>query len=221
MSSTKKSEEKVLTMRDLEERFTKVVSLALEKGYVINFPKSSAANLLLYTRNKKLPPILHIYMCGGFLSNSQYGRYRIKTGMDYKEIVVEEIYDKHLLYEDLRTYDKTQVYSERYFTYPDWRGEVYCKSAEEIRKLRKKQNERYARILDHYYENLSKKLSQKQLKEIVMKILKKKRLFKSWFEEVSIEECTVEILEYGYLRINFPAGKRNRLLFNDENWDVL
>lgn len=213
MSSTKKSEEKVLTMRDLEKRFTKVVSLALEKGYVINFTKSSAANLLLYTRNKKLPPILHIYMCGRFLSNSPCG--------DCKEIVVEEIYDKHLLYEDLRTYDKTQVYSERYFIYRDWRGDVYCKSAEEIRKLRKKSNERYTRILNNYYENLSKKLPQKQLQEIVMRILKKKHLEKSWFKDVNIEECNVEIMEYGYLRITFPDGNRNRLLFNDENWDVL
>lgn len=208
MSSTKKSEEKVLIMRDLEKRFTKVVSLALEKGYVINFTKSSADDLLLYTRNKKLPPILHIYMYDGFLSSSPCG--------DYKEIVVEEIYDKHLLYEDLRTYDKTQVYSERYFIYRDWRVNVYCKSAEEIRKLRKKSNERYTRNLNNYYENLSKKLSQKQLQEIVMRILKKKHLAKSWFKDVSIEECNVEIMEYGYLRITFPDGKRNRLFFDTE-----
>lgn len=211
MSSTKKSEEKVLTMRDLEKRFTKVVSLALEKGYVINFTKSSADDLLLYTRNKKLPPILHIYMYDGFLSSSPCG--------DCKELVVEEIYDKHLLYENLKTYDKTQVYSERYFVYRDGKKDVYCKSAEEIRKLRKKSNERYTRILNNYYENLSKKLPQKQLQEIVMRILKKKHLAKSWFKDVSIEECNVEIMEYGYLRITFPDGKRNRLFFDTE-WDA-
>lgn len=211
MSSTKKSEEKVLTMRDLEKRFTKVVSLALEKGYVINFTKSSADDLLLYTRNKKLPPILHIYMYDGFLSSSPCG--------DCKELVVEEIYDKHLLCENLKTYDKTQVYSERYFVYRDGKKDVYCKSAEEIRKLRKKSNERYTRILNNYYENLSKKLPQKQLQEIVMRILKKKHLAKSWFKDVSIEECNVEIMEYGYLRITFPDGKRNRLFFDTE-WDA-
>lgn len=211
MSSTKKSEEKVLTMRDLEERFTKVVSLALEKGYVINFHKSRADDLLLYTNNKKLPPILHIYMYDGFLSSSPCG--------DCKELVVEEVYDKHLLYEDLRTYDKTQVYSERYFVYRDGKKNVYCKSAEKIRRLRKKSQERYLSILDHYYENLSKKLSQKQLQEIVMRILKKKHLTKSWFKDVSIEECNVEIMEYGYLRITFPDGKRNRLFFDTE-WDA-
>ena len=198
-------------MRDLEKRFTKVVSLALEKGYVINFTKSSADDLLLYTRNKKLPPILHIYMYDGFLSSSPCG--------DCKELVVEEIYDKHLLYENLKTYDKTQVYSERYFVYRDGKKDVYCKSAEEIRKLRKKSNERYTRILNNYYENLSKKLPQKQLQEIVMRILKKKHLAKSWFKDVSIEECNVEIMEYGYLRITFPDGKRNRLFFDTE-WDA-
>lgn len=220
MSSTKKSEEKVLIMRDLEKRFTKVVSLALEKGYVINFTKSSADDLLLYTRNKKLPPILHIYMYDGFLSSSPCG--------DCKELVVEEIYDKHLLYENLRSYDKTKirnshkclkVYLERYFVYRDGKKDVYCKSAEEIRKLRKKSNERYTRILNNYYENLSKKLPQKQLQEIVMRILKKKHLAKSWFKDVSIEECNVEIMEYGYLRITFPDGKRNRLFFDTE-WDA-
>ena len=211
MSSTKKSEEKVLIMRDLEKRFTKVVSLALEKGYVINFTKSSADDLLLYTCNKKLPPILHIYMYDNYLSTN--------ICSVCKELVVEEIYDKHLLYEDLKTYDKTQVYSERYFIYRGDKKDVYCKSEEEICKLGEKSNERYVRALNHYYENLSKKLSQKQLQEIVMRILKKKHLAKSWFKDASIEECNVEILEYGYLRITFPDGKKNRLFFYTE-WDA-
>ena len=164
MSSTKKSEEKVLTMRDLEERFTKVVSLALEKGYVINFTKSSADDLLLYTRNKKLPPILHIYMYDNYLSTN--------ICSVCKELLVEE-----------------------------------------------KSNDRYVRALNHYYENLSKKLSQKQLQEIVMRILKKKHLAKSWFKDASIEECNVEILEYVYLLITFPDGKKNILFFYTE-WDA-
>lgn len=189
----------MLTKKDLEKRYSEILSMVLTKGYTLDM-------------NKSVPYRMFFYKGHNALSVSLVEEYMQTDWMHRSVCCIRE--REGIILKNGRVYDWSNVFEEKYYIYSS-NTEVYCSSLDELKAFEAKRKARERVREEHYY--FDGKLSQEKLQNICLRILKKKRALKKFLGNRDIKNDFIEVRGYGCL---FIKNARILLCFCGNNWEI-